>query len=392
MPARLSLDIWPALPLIVRGIICSASADSIVAALGHSDRVCEIYFRKGTGSFLEWDKVLAAMQVPFPALTDLLFDCEYETGSVIPDTLFGGSAPRLRNLYLENIPFPGIPNLLSSATHLANLDLHGILPVGYVSPEAMASCLSVSTRLHTLTLKFLSSRPRPDRESRPLSPMTHFILPRLTSFSFQGASEYLDYLVARIDVPRLRDLSITFLDHMKFDTPHLVQFISRTPRFREPNEAHVGYDSGNSAAIRLSSRRHCVEVLCKESDDELSSIAEICTKCLPPLLTVENLRLGRFPPHYVFSELSWYDDVDQWLNLLRPFNAVKSLYLSEEFQPNMVSALEELVGDRTTEVLPSLQNIFLTRFGLYGRFFQVAIGEFVAARQLSGHPIAVLPL
>jgi hypothetical protein len=40
------------------------------------------------------------------------------------------------------------------------------------------------------------------------------------------------------------------------------------------------------------------------------------------------------------------------------------------------------------EVLPSLQNIFLARIGLSGPF-QDAIGPFLAARQLSGHPIAV---
>jgi hypothetical protein len=54
----------------------------------------------------------------------------------------------------------------------------------------------------------------------------------------------------------------------------------------------------------------------------------------------------------------------------------------------MASALRELVGGRTTEVLPSLQNIFLARSEASGPF-QEAIRQFVAARQLSGHPIAI---
>jgi hypothetical protein len=39
-------------------------------------------------------------------------------------------------------------------------------------------------------------------------------------------------------------------------------------------------------------------------------------------------------------------------------------------------------------VLPSLQNIFLARFEPSGPF-QEAIGQFVAARQLSNHPFAI---
>jgi len=114
--------------------------------------------------------------------------------------------------------------------------------------------------------------------------------------------------------------------------------------------------------------------------------------CLPPLPTVENLRLGAFAK-YLYPDLVWKNDVEngQWLELLRPFTAVKNLYLSEEIQPGISSALQELVRGGTTEVLPSLQNIFLARFKPSGAFQEV-IGQFVSARQLSGHPIAVLAL
>jgi hypothetical protein len=116
--------------------------------------------------------------------------------------------------------------------------------------------------------------------------------------------------------------------------------------------------------------------------------------CLPPLPTVEYLRLGDFTESlYSDFDLNWKENVenDQWLELLRPFAAVRSLYLSEEFQPDLASALQELVGGRTTEVLPSVQNVFLEKFEPSGAF-QEAIGQFVAARQLSGHPIAILGL
>jgi hypothetical protein len=77
-----------------------------------------------------------------------------------------------------------------------------------------------------------------------------------------------------------------------------------------------------------------------------------------------------------------------WLQPLLPFTAVKNLYLDKEFAPGIAVALQELVGDRITEVLPSLQNIFVDRLEPWGPF-QENIGQFVAARQLSGHPITI---
>jgi hypothetical protein len=67
---------------------------------------------------------------------------------------------------------------------------------------------------------------------------------------------------------------------------------------------------------------------------------------------------------------------------------VKNLYLRKEFVPGIAAALQELVGARITEVLPSLQNIFVEGFEPSGPL-QENIGQFVAARQLSGHPIAI---
>jgi hypothetical protein len=38
---------------------------------------------------------------------------------------------------------------------------------------------------------------------------------------------------------------------MNFDTPHVVQFISRIPAFQEPDEAHVGCTYKFDAVVRL---------------------------------------------------------------------------------------------------------------------------------------------
>ena len=53
-----------------------------------------------------------------------------------------------------------------------------------------------------------------------------------------------------------------------------------------------------------------------------------------------------------------------------------------------MSALQELVASRVTEVLPNLQNVYLGGLQPSGAV-QEGIGKFNAARQLTGHPIAV---
>jgi hypothetical protein len=135
-PVRDTLDVWPTLHLIVGGYIHSSTGttDNVIAALWQSNRVCQVNL-----SLSDWqlEEVLAAMQVPFPELTYLkLFLSRGKTMPVIPDSFLDGSSPRLRSFSLRCIPFPGLPELLLSATHLVDLRLpHS----GYFSPEAIVA-------------------------------------------------------------------------------------------------------------------------------------------------------------------------------------------------------------------------------------------------------------
>jgi len=84
-----------------------------------------------------------------------------------------------------------------------------------------------------------------------------------------------------------------------------------------------------------------VEISC-DGGLQPSVIAQLYTMCFPPLPTVEKLRLGDFTEP-VSSGPRGDIENDQWLELLRPFTAVKWLHVSEEFQPSIASALQELV-------------------------------------------------
>ena len=369
-PARQSLDVWLALDLLIKGTISSASANNIIFALGQSVHVCRVNLVTTGG--LQWDKVLASMQVSFPELTYLDLHSYDETLLVIPDTFLGGSTPRLWYLQLKRISFLGIPKLLLSTTQPVQFYLLNIPHSRYFSPDAMASCLSALIHLCFLSLKFLSSQSCPDRESQRPLPLTWCLLPNLTAFWFKGVSGYLDDLIAWYDAPRLDNLFIKFLHQINFDTPHLVQFISHTLLFGEPDEAVVDFDVDLTEVWLWSCtsddyRELSMKISCRQSDQQIPSITQVCTRCLPPLLMVENLQVFTKDSN---TELDWKDDIkgSKWLELLHPFTAVKSIYLSEEFQPGITSTLQELVGGRMTEVLPSLQKIFLMRFEPSGPF------------------------
>ena len=155
-PARDTLDVWPALPLLIqcRGNYTTETVDNIIAVLECSDRVSQIDMII-PGSYLE--NVLPIMlQGPFPELTHFSLELPLRDGTMttaLPSSFLGGSAPRLRTFVLDYIPFPGLPKLLSFATHLVSL--HCNIPYsGYISPKSMATCLSVLTRLEYLSLRF----------------------------------------------------------------------------------------------------------------------------------------------------------------------------------------------------------------------------------------------
>ena len=326
------------------------------------------------------------MKGPFLELTDLLL-WSYGTVTALPDSFLGGCAPRLQSLWLNNVLFPGLPKLLLSATHLSTLCLCEIPHHEYISPEVMVAVLSMLNSLRILLLEFQSPLSHPDPESRHLPP-TRCVLPVLTSLTFRGGSEYLDQLVAYIDAPRLDYLDITFIaSQIVFGTQRFIQFISRTTTLKALEKARVTSEDG-AAGVNLSSGygELNVKVSCGNLGRQLSSLEHVCNSSLPPFSTLEDL--------YIYESVYWRTDGqdivenNHWLELLRPFTAAKNLYLSEEIASCIVPALEELVGGRTTEVLPALRNIFLE--GLQpSEPIQEGIGQFVASRQVTNHPIAI---
>lgn len=335
---------------------------------------------------------MAAMQGPFPALTHLSLCTRWpglnESLASVPEEFLNGSAQRLQILRLDGIVFPRKWNLLLTAHHLVDLHLHDIPHSDDVSPEEMVTYLSVMPNLRHLAIGFLSalSRPHfPNPQNRPPPPLTYVFLPVLTSFSFYGVSEYAEDLLSRIDISLVNCVYMRFFDQFVFHTPRLHDFLSRAERLKVHNRATLRFRGGvvnferNSMSLMLT-------IFCSEPDRQLSAMAQLCNSPLPPFSDLESLQIrdGEIGGSY------WQDNMEhsRWLDLVGPFSSVKNLYLSRNIVPRVALALRELTGERVTEALPALQNLFLEGHRTSGPAHE-AIMRFLTARWLSGYPVAV---
>ena len=390
---REKLEIWPALPIVLGTL---ARCDewqakwglfNVAVALEQNNRICQIGL---WGS--QMDEILAAMHMSFPVLTRLELFSGGKPVPVDPDLFLGGSAPSLRFLHLTNIPFPGLPHLLFSATHLTDLLLDNISHSGYISPEAMVSCFPALTRLERIILQFKSPKSFPIREHHPPPAPTRTLLPSLTSFGFNGVSEYLEDLVARIDTPLLHKLKIYLFRHLSPESAQLAQFINRSPILEAHNEARVVFKD-SSVHLKLGQVfEKGLDIAYSHKAEEIwqvSSVAQFCTLSFSQPLAASIERL------YIYDSFTYWQayvrvENDQWLELLRHFTSVKSLYLSQVVVPCIAPALEGLieVEERVAGVLPALQNLFLEKLNLSGPA-QNAIESFVSGREFSSQPVAV---
>jgi hypothetical protein len=360
------------------------------AAIVHHDYVCEVDL-KLTGAQLQ--RLASVMQKQFPALTHLDLSCHDHPGTApaLPDGFLGGSAPCLQSLTLHYIPFPALPKLLFTATHLVRLTLANI--PGHISPEAIAAILAVLVDLKYLDIQIECLPDRSEWESRRPLPPARVVLPALSQLVFLGGSKYLENLVARIDAPLLDFIFIRFFYRLIFDTAQLAQFMRRTTKFQAVNEAHVaiyGYsvqvESQLETPFLTFDERSGFTISCDEVDWEPSYLEKVFSSFAPSIHMVEHLYICG--DRYLLSDLQEEIESTQWLDIFRSISAVKNLYVIKEFAECIAPALQDLVGERVREVLPALENLFVEELEPSGPI-QEAIGKFVAARRLSGRPVAV---
>jgi len=373
---RNNLSFWPDFPIIVdyypfwdsdSGQSLAPDDDNVIAALEHPDRVRCVEI-SATGSLLE--RVAAVMQEPFPALTLLRLSSNDEDVPAIPSAFLGGSVPRLQELCLDGIPFLTLTTLLLSTSDLVVLKLDNIPDTGYVSPEAMVTCLTALTRLRTLSIGFRSPTSRSDQMITRPGPHTRVVLPALAFFDFRGISTYLEDLIAQIDTPRLDFFRITYINRFAVDVPQLSQFIGRTESLKPDRLKHAELNfGGDNVNIRLDCEqvgrrqsRLFLQILCQGLDRQVSLLAQVLGQSDTMLSNVGHLSIHA----HCLQLLGWEDDGDDdmedigYLELLRPFTTVQTLRLHGHSAAPIALALEDGAEDMVDEeVLPVLRLLWL---------------------------------
>jgi hypothetical protein len=400
---RNNLSCWPAFPIIVDYYPCwdfdngksivPDNDENVIAALEHPDRVYCVEIA-ATSSLL--GKVATVMQEPFPALTLLRLSSNDEDVPALPNGFLGGSAPRLQEICLDGIPFLTLPTLLLSARHLVSLKIDNIPATGYISPEAMVTCLNTLIKLRTLSIGFRAPISRSDQLIIRPSPQTRVVVPALTFFDFRGISEYLEDFIAQIDTPRLDFLKIKYFNRFAFDVLQLYQFIGRTKSLNLNQSKHAElYFGASNASIRLDCEhvglgrrqsRLLLQISCQELESQVSLLALVLRNSPAMLSNVGHLSI-RAQCLQLWSEDDEGDDMVDigYLDLLRPFTAVETLRLHGHSAGPIALALEVDANEMVdAEVLPVLQLLWLQDLPV------ASLDNFADARCRSGCPVAIV--
>jgi hypothetical protein len=389
---REKLDIWPPLPIKILSESPNLG-DNIIAALEHPDRIRDIWL---WNIHPPLDRLVTMMQESFPQLESLHIAVVVQTDETVPAlpiTFLGGSAPRLRTLQLDRIPFPTLPRLLMSCNDLVHLSLPRIPHSGYISPETMATSISTLTKLRYLFIGFDSPASLPYQRAQrpPLLPRASAVLPAVTHFSFCGISEYLEDLVARINAPLLHTVRITFFNQPIFGTQQLTQFIGHAPMFMSYNQAEIDFRfavvSINCSSIEQDSGYLKLDIICIGEGVQVSSMAQICSQFPFLMSRIEWLHIQAPLDSRLFTVNM--EDI-HWPELFRPFTAVQALYLPRQFLTLIMPTLHGLSEESATDLLPALIDLYLEGYQVPASGSELQdIELFITARQHSGRPVVV---
>ena len=249
-------------------------------------------------------------------------------------------------------------------------------------------------RLGSLSLGFRYPRSPARRATRHPPPLTRVVFPNLTYLRFRGDVQYLEDILSQIETPILNESHFHFFNQLVFDTPLLGHFILRTETFMTTYTARVQF-YGSDIWVILSNQEEMDDndpralnlcIFCKPLEWQLSVLAQVLNSFSSSLSTLESLEIAT-------DHKDWQVEIEviEWRELLHAFASVKKMSLKDEASVRLVApALRELTGERATAVLPSLQNLSLTMSGWSpSRPLKEAIEEFIATRQLDGHPVTV---
>jgi hypothetical protein len=221
-------------------------------------------------------------------------------------------------------------------------------------------------RLKYLTLEFPRGLPYPNRLSLP--PTTRIALPALSHLYFGGLVEYLEDFLVRIDAPQLDRLSMEYYldedEDVNFQIPQFFIFIDRSEKPR-----HVDLSINCETIINEFWGQFSFELSPRDV-----GINRVLSQISDMLSTVDRLFISSEAPGKGI----------RWLELLRPFTAVKALRVQDEFAGRFAFVLNHVTGARAGQLLPALELLCLEKR------LVTPLRKFLAARQDAGCPVTFI--
>jgi hypothetical protein len=395
----------PPLPLIIYWgnpgtLDTDDSVKNVLLALSHRDRVRRLTLHMSESPM---SQVFSSMDGPLPMLETLQLYCSTYNGTLRSNVKLPSKfeAPNLRHLQLSDLKL--LPQLTQLLDNVANRPSIVSFTVGEITtkPEALMACLASMPHLKVLKIGVFFSIPSgsTERKERDLCtggrPETaQLALTDLEQFEYQGISDYLEAIAARISAPFLKKLSITLSnaddDRADFDAAtfkYLSRLISGAAnlafqfarvRFKDGFSIVLDHDelwTGRGAfELRFSNRTYHFEA-------DVGRVAKICRVLAPTPSTVQSLLLEDG------NRNSWAPKPERegCHELLRVFDNVKTLRVAGRFVEELDKALKPDKKDsvQVQALLPRLQEI--VRYGPEKGF-----AAFVKARQVAGSPVRVV--
>jgi len=375
-----NLDCWPgALPIIVEyggsptlNHPALEDEDNIISALKQSGRITSIRLTI-TNSLIEKSSTVEGW---FPELVELVLMSQ--DGGWMPFTTASWWGPRLRTLHLTRVSFPGLLQFLASSRNLVYLQLHEVLENWRISLDVLTNALSGMTQLRSLSLHLFSTHHYTG--SLPL-PWERVVFPTLTHFDFQGTSEYLEDLVARIDAPHLEDFGLT-LFKQPMALPQLRMFVHRISMHKSFSRVDIQF-CGRAISISFIQpvpTATCLKlrVSCRTLDVQLFFVAQICRDSA----FIEDLHISAA---LLLRLIDHFND-SGWPKLIDSFRGVKWLHVAGNSSVRIVHVLRpsEMRRDTVQTVLPVLRKLFVREHGHRYVPLREAVPSPMVSRRLSG--------
>jgi hypothetical protein len=337
----LALEYLSHLPIVIdySGVSWNASSqDRLISALRHPDRVRGITIRCPQ-MLRTLNKIIESLNLPFPALEGLELENITTIGRILLATSLMTSIQSLRHLRLTGASVTSFFPLLSATRAIIDLTLSFDAVLCLENGESLLTHLQHMPHLRNLQVSTRFYRP----EETP-STMS-VLLAELTSFRFFGECAEIEWLLAGLVTPSLREFYVSAYDRSgTLHIPYLSEFI------------RVAGIAFFSARISISGLGFAIYLIaCPHSAEDLPSKRVMITTTFMEhpggvssamLATIEDIffspTIGPIPiMHFVLS----FANLAPWRQFFEEFRNVKVLRLQYGLETQVADILRQPATD-----------------------------------------------